>query len=149
MSNDVKRGWSAVSWVTLAGVALLLSFQAWNWVARMFAPVPFHYDALIVPEKISPGSPMVVSGTITKSRDCAGTSSMRIIDSNNVFYELFSRSIGARPPSTYNFQMPLTVPAGVALGPAVFSIVAVSNCGGDDYVERVLRDVTVEAAAPP
>lgn len=143
MSETYKRQWSVLSWLTLIGVGMLLSVQLWTSVGRMLVPAPYRYDALIVPGEISPGAQLTVTGTVTKSRDCAGTSSMRVIDSANVFHELFLRSVGARPPSTYDFSLPLTAPADMALGPATFVALVVSNCHGDDYVERVTRDVMV------
>lgn len=146
MSAESRRSWSVVSWVTLIGVGLLVSLQAWSGIGRMIAPPPFHYDALTVaPVRVHPGDRLAVFGTITKGRDCAGTATMRLVDSANVFHDLFTRSIGARPPSTYDFRNELTVPPEIALGPATFAAVTISNCGGDDYIERVLRDVSVVA----
>lgn len=91
------------------------------------------------------GDALAVTGTITKGRDCPGTATMRLVDLAGTFHELFIRSLGARPPSTYNFRNDLKVPEGAALGAAQFVAVVITNCRGEDFVERVIRDVEVVA----
>lgn len=139
----VSSRWSSAA---LLLVVVLLSAQLWSLILSAMRPAPQHIVSIAMLQNPTPGRLVDFQGHYVKRRDCPGTWTIRLRDSDGVWHTLGDGPTGANPPGAYAYATKLLIPTSTATGPAILSEVQAVICSDVTHVERVEVPVTVSKA---